>query len=442
MKVQNPDQLEEIENNSPQIRGEDAELWKAFIKRDINGWQEMGWVPKNPESWSKVYRKYQRWDQKRIEEGKAKLLAAMTAIKQEKAKHVTRKVDPKNLPRVPRDPWMRSNDGGVPLSRNYGTSSASKPKVATSLFDKAVREAKETSRNRLIAPSHKFTINNNRVRQAPAAMIDEYRREKQSPVKMYAPAKPIGTTQGGLIRTINKSALEERERRLLAIKASTTTAPNVNVLSDDEVSDDLDDLFDATADISTPSSVSPTPPASRLTATRLEEIQRRPSPVGARPLQPTSAPRGNPLATKPSQSGISSVFGKKNSPSLSVTTIKSLPAQKPSNTSSASKAITPIQKPTTAAQKPSDRISAIISEPKMTVISAERVIAKPVAPSSKLASMGPASPPSAPVSAPASPPKNTSPTRSPPRAFPPRPIIKKRKAEVDIFNRNGRAVKR
>lgn len=55
--IKNPAQLHEIEENCPHIADADAELWKAFIVRDIPNWEEKMIYPKNPRSWWKVYRK-------------------------------------------------------------------------------------------------------------------------------------------------------------------------------------------------------------------------------------------------------------------------------------------------------------------------------------------------------------------------------------------------
>lgn len=44
-----------LEANSPQIAGEDEELWKRFIIRDFGADAVDKWVPKNPTGWSKVY---------------------------------------------------------------------------------------------------------------------------------------------------------------------------------------------------------------------------------------------------------------------------------------------------------------------------------------------------------------------------------------------------
>ncbi|KAK3114439.1 hypothetical protein LTR53_007251 [Teratosphaeriaceae sp. CCFEE 6253] len=79
-KINNPDQLHEIEINSPQIADSDAELWRAFIARDIPNWQDKIVEPKNPRSWWKVYRKLTRDETKAKGEQEEKLRAAMSGL--------------------------------------------------------------------------------------------------------------------------------------------------------------------------------------------------------------------------------------------------------------------------------------------------------------------------------------------------------------------------
>ncbi|KAK4548771.1 hypothetical protein LTR36_008544 [Oleoguttula mirabilis] len=83
-RIQNPHQLHEIETNSPHIADADAELWRAFIARDIPQWQDKIIEPKNPRSWWKVYGKLVRQEERAKEEQEAKLTAAMSGLKQER----------------------------------------------------------------------------------------------------------------------------------------------------------------------------------------------------------------------------------------------------------------------------------------------------------------------------------------------------------------------
>lgn len=56
-QIQNPTQLEELEKNCPQIRGETKEIWKRYIRRDVPDWDKKPYEPRHDKDWSRAYRK-------------------------------------------------------------------------------------------------------------------------------------------------------------------------------------------------------------------------------------------------------------------------------------------------------------------------------------------------------------------------------------------------
>lgn len=58
--IQNPQQLQELEENCPQIQGETKEIWKRYIRRDVPDWETKPHTPRDDKNWSKVYRKLMR----------------------------------------------------------------------------------------------------------------------------------------------------------------------------------------------------------------------------------------------------------------------------------------------------------------------------------------------------------------------------------------------
>ncbi|KAF2631389.1 hypothetical protein BU25DRAFT_407045 [Macroventuria anomochaeta] len=58
--IQNPTQLQELEENCPQIQGETKEIWKRYIRRDVPDWEKKPHTPRDDKNWSKVYRKLMR----------------------------------------------------------------------------------------------------------------------------------------------------------------------------------------------------------------------------------------------------------------------------------------------------------------------------------------------------------------------------------------------
>lgn len=86
--IKSPAQLHEIEKNCPHIADADAELWKAFIVRDIPNWEQKMIYPTNPRSWWKVYRKLMREEElieAAQEEALRKQLVRNTIMKSEQS---------------------------------------------------------------------------------------------------------------------------------------------------------------------------------------------------------------------------------------------------------------------------------------------------------------------------------------------------------------------
>ncbi|MCJ1359648.1 MAG: hypothetical protein MMC33_009650 [Icmadophila ericetorum] len=236
LKLENPEQLYELEQNSPQIIGHDEELWRAFIKRDVENWEEKMIEPKNPQSWYKVYRKLQKENARRVDEDAAILEAAMAGIKAEQAKRTTKVLDAGVLPRLPAKGQRRRGLGGPIRDHSVlSFASGSKTKVLTGkgVIDKARREARELSllnskRSALATPTHKLANYATHIRNAPEGLMDAHRRQASAYIDpkpkqattVFAPKKHIPTPRPTGMTT------EEREKRLREISngASSKTA--------------------------------------------------------------------------------------------------------------------------------------------------------------------------------------------------------------------------
>ncbi|KAL6714590.1 hypothetical protein ACLMJK_008015 [Lecanora helva] len=93
MKLENPAQLKQIEDASPQIIGHDEEIWMEFIKRDVPNWDKKPHQPADPKNWYKVYQKLLRESQKDIQRDAELLKATIDGINQEKSKHRIHRVE-------------------------------------------------------------------------------------------------------------------------------------------------------------------------------------------------------------------------------------------------------------------------------------------------------------------------------------------------------------
>ncbi|PMD32786.1 hypothetical protein L207DRAFT_518613 [Hyaloscypha variabilis F] len=382
-RIESPEQLHQIELRSPQIRMEDAELWRAFIARDIPNWQTKNYAPKNPLKWYEVYCKYKKEQQREIERDQEILRNSMMGLKKERETHVSKVVDLRTLPKIPKDPRMLANNGGVPIGKSRGFkkegassllwTAGSKTKLTDgkSVLTRARREAKEISQmSKLSRPTHQLKGKMGQVTKAPAGMVREYQQASQPAVRILSRKhNPITKFSGG-ITGLSGPSLEEREARLRALtspaKKDGGLAENLVGSSedDDDDFDEVDDLFDDRPS-SRPQASSSSPPRS------------------SKPPPPRHISSNSASASRPPQAAV-----------------RSRP-----QASSASPPLTAAR----PASKPSDLISSIISKPKAPTSSLPPRINS--GPSSRTSSPAPGAP---------------------------RPMMPRKRPEVDIFNRGAK----
>ena len=96
-KIQNPDQLYEFEQNSPQLVGQDAEIWQEFCRRDIPQYDKDPTEPTNPASWFKLYKKLYKDSQQEIAKDAELLKATMASIKNKQAQNKVQQVELKGV---------------------------------------------------------------------------------------------------------------------------------------------------------------------------------------------------------------------------------------------------------------------------------------------------------------------------------------------------------
>ncbi|OBT88826.1 hypothetical protein VE02_03138 [Pseudogymnoascus sp. 03VT05] len=240
-RIKIPEQLRQIELASPQIIGETVELWERFIQRDVENWREKNYRPSNPADWPAVYRKYMDEQKAKIDYDKEKLRQALAGIKKEQTNNLSKKVEARYMPKVPRDSRMRANDGGVPIGGRGGRSvnrvgvpgrrlpsvstigyAATGVKKRVNIVEKARREAAMAIAARRQGQA-KVPDFRSQIRKAPAGMVNEYRKAAEVEKKKLSPRNsPVAT---GI--PVPNAAMKDREARLRAIKASGTRKPVV-----------------------------------------------------------------------------------------------------------------------------------------------------------------------------------------------------------------------
>jgi len=164
-------------------------------------------------------------------------------------------VDLKTLPKVPKDPRMLSNNGGVPLGRqrsakpgtsmlSWTTGSKTKMTDGRSVLTRARREAKEIQqRNRMVKP---LMSSSGQIRKAPPGMVSEYRKGAETPIRILTKKRPsISSRPSG-------RGSDEKEGRLRALITGSKTDAAIAVKetlvasSDEEEEEDnkgIDDMF-------------------------------------------------------------------------------------------------------------------------------------------------------------------------------------------------------
>ena len=168
------------------------------------------------------------------------LKAAMEGIKNERAKHTSRVVDPKTVPRLPRMsgmrvepgtrvPSSRGQTGGNPSVLTFASGSKTKTLTGKGVIAKARREAKELSlfsarKSLLTTPTHQLSGKATQIRHVPQGMLEDHRRFPVSanpqtdpkPTTIIAPRKRKASSE---IVPPTAMSNEERERRLKAFTA-------------------------------------------------------------------------------------------------------------------------------------------------------------------------------------------------------------------------------
>jgi elongin-A len=314
-RIQIPEQLHQIEINCPQIAGEDAPLWHAFIARDIPNWKTKNYVPKNPQKWYQIYLKYKREQAAELARDEEILRKSLADINKRKATNVSKIVELRKLPKVPRDAAMMSHNGGVPIGRRetgvikrppssltWTAGSKTKMTDGKSVMASVRREANDMAqRGRLIKPTAQLGGSLKQISKAPAGMVDQHRRERLPEIK--PPVKILSRKKSNAMdKNSPGPSLEERENRLRAMtmsRGNTAGVAEANYAgsSDDEdgcmQASDLEDLFDERPAPPKPKS-RPVPSSSRTPAVASSArpaATARPQP---RQTPPAAAPRPKP----------------------------------------------------------------------------------------------------------------------------------------------------
>ncbi|KAJ9157931.1 hypothetical protein NKR23_g582 [Pleurostoma richardsiae] len=272
MKIETADQLRLLEQNSPHIQGEDAEVWKKLIAKDFSiDAKKKNYVPRNPKSWYRVYARYQKEEREAMAIAEKQLMESFAGIKKEKEKHISKIVDPRLLSNVANQPGKRRRGGASGSSRlGFGGGKRTNGNDGKSVMSKVRREVSEiANRLHLSTPTGQLSARPGQIKKAPEAMINDHRIAAQPAIRIHVPTKK---------RPREDDGLAEREARLRAAKKQKRPEP-VEVGDDDLFGED-----ESAGSIASPRGASPSPPPTSPGRVAAAPPRRPSSPTGRKAM--------------------------------------------------------------------------------------------------------------------------------------------------------------
>lgn len=202
--IQKPDQLQELEENCPQIQGETGEIWKKFIRRDIPDWEKKPHQPRDPRNWHKVYRKLKKDAEREKQEQEYALKEQMRALQKDRAQNKTLIVDSKV------GYGARSNRvfglGGGGSSWGSSGAPAKTGKVNLDALKRGMFDYKKERPRGANMPTHLLAQRKSQVRSAPASMV------RVAENNAVAPRSMVISRQAAASVASRKDALPETKR--------------------------------------------------------------------------------------------------------------------------------------------------------------------------------------------------------------------------------------
>lgn len=202
--IQNPDQLQELEENCAQIQGETGEIWLRMIKRDIPDWDKKPHQPRDARNWSKVYRKLRKETEMEKREQEYALKEQMRALQKDRAQNKTMIVDSKV------GFGARSNRVfGLGSHSGWGSSGAPAKtgKVAMDALKRGMFDYKRERPRAANMPTHLLAQRKTQLRSAPASMVRLAENEAQA-----APRHMVISRQAAASVATRKEPLPERKQ--------------------------------------------------------------------------------------------------------------------------------------------------------------------------------------------------------------------------------------
>ncbi|KAL1609529.1 hypothetical protein SLS59_001035 [Nothophoma quercina] len=177
--IQNPAQLQELEENCEQLQGRTGEIWKRYIKRDVPDWDKKPHRPSDERNWSKVYRKLMRDAEKEKQDQENQLKEQMKAL--QAGRDVNKTVimtTSKSYGARPGGHWSTSGGG------SFGRSAppAKTGKVAMDKLKRGMFDRNQARTKALQTPQQQLAMKKNMVSAIPERLVRMAQQE--APKKM------------------------------------------------------------------------------------------------------------------------------------------------------------------------------------------------------------------------------------------------------------------
>jgi elongin-A len=168
--IQNPAQLQELEENCTQIQGETGDIWLRYIKRDVPNWDQKPHQPRDPRNWSKVYKKLMKDAEKEKLDQENQLKQQMKALQADRDVNKTLIMNTRVGYGARSSNITNFGSGG---GRAWGqpaapakTGKVAMDKLKRGMFDRNQARTKATH-----TPQHLLAMRKNTVAQVPERLV-------------------------------------------------------------------------------------------------------------------------------------------------------------------------------------------------------------------------------------------------------------------------------
>ena len=163
--IQNPTQLQELEENCPQIQGQTEDIWLRYVRRDVPDWDKKPHRPSDPKNWSKVYRKLMR------DVEKEKLDQENQLKQQMKALQADRDVNKTLIMTTSHSYGARSNNFWGNRSSGQAAPPTKTGKVAMDKLKRGMFDRNQARTKAAQTPQHQLAMRRNMVAQIPERLV-------------------------------------------------------------------------------------------------------------------------------------------------------------------------------------------------------------------------------------------------------------------------------